>query len=180
MQQLSAPDPERAALSCEDVRKLFDINLEGPAARALAVDVKELGCVPPAVAEDTNAPQQSVLARVRAGVRADLRAELRAAARPLSTHAFGRSIPVGDPGRWRASKSDTCERWRQDRVPTELVTMEEIFGGVTHLKVTRDFVDYLRHKRTPLPPCLRSGQLGAAAVGAAGAGRSGARHLGGR
>lgn len=72
MQQLSAPaahaertEAERAAaastaLSCDDVRKLFDINLEGPAARALAVQVKELGCVPPSVAKDARAPRVSL------------------------------------------------------------------------------------------------------------------------
>lgn len=75
--------------------------------------------------------QQSNMARVRQAVRSDLRAE----ERPRSTHAFGRSIPIGDPAHWRPPRNDTKDRWRLDFVPTELATMEEIFGGdITQLK----------------------------------------------
>lgn len=69
--------------------------------------------------------------RVRAAVRSDLRAE----GRPRRTHAFGRSLPIGDPAHWRPPRNHTQDRWRLDFVPTELATMEEIFGGhITQLK----------------------------------------------
>ena len=74
MQQLSVPQqPQRGggggsggggggeepSMACEDIRKLFDINLEGPAVRSLAVHVKEMASVPPTLADDARAPMVS-------------------------------------------------------------------------------------------------------------------------
>ena len=80
--------------------------------------------------------QVSSLARTRSAVRADLRAE----ARERRAHAFGRSIPVGDPAYWRpprnrtGTSTSTRQRWRPRHEPRELASMEETFGDIAGLK----------------------------------------------
>ncbi|CAG2064607.1 unnamed protein product, partial [Timema podura] len=141
---------EQSTMTEEILTELFQIGFDTPAAHALCVKVQEMPVIPRAVAKAVNVPQ----AETRAGLRRELL--LDAAAERGKPHlvAFGECLPADQ--RFKPPKNRVREKWlRCDRVPPELESMEAVWKGITNLRSTKGFVEWLKQRpNLPRPKFL--------------------------
>nr|CAD7573078.1 unnamed protein product [Timema californicum] len=138
---LSLGGLEQSTMTEEILTELFQIGFDTPAAHALCVKVQEMPVIPRAVARAVNVPQ----AETRAGLRRELLID--AAAEKGEPHlvAFGECLPADQ--RFKPPKNRVREKWLQcDRVPPELESMEAVWKGITGLRSTKGFVEWLKQR----------------------------------
>ncbi|XP_060517225.1 uncharacterized protein LOC132696429 [Cylas formicarius] len=138
---------EALSLTVESVIRLFEIGFHGDAVTSVKVGVRELASVPEKVAESTGMPHMGQRAVLHAEIARDSRAYKK---RPTQV-AFGSALPPNmqtrPPAESYHKRWTTCEN-----VPERLASMAAVWQGITHLKSTRAFCEFLLEKPEVKPP----------------------------
>ncbi|KAH1006668.1 hypothetical protein HUJ05_007378 [Dendroctonus ponderosae] len=125
---------EELSLSVQSVIEMFEIGFHANTATSLKVNVREM----PSKAK-------------RAVLRAEIAKDVKASKKRTTYTAFGRHLPhdmqVRPPAENYYRKWITC-----DRVPEKLASMAAVWQGITHLKSTRAFCEFLIERPEITPP----------------------------
>lgn len=138
---------EELSLSVEAVIAMFEIGFHANSATSLKVDVKELPSVPRKVAEAKFLPNRAK----RAVLHKEIRKDIKASKKKTTYTAFGRRLP--SDMQVRPPAENYYKKWRScDKVPEKLASMAAVWQGITHLKSTRAFCEFLIERPEIKPP----------------------------
>ncbi|XP_066992360.2 uncharacterized protein [Anabrus simplex] len=140
---------EKTIMTEEVLTQLFEIGFDMPAARSLCVRIQEMSHVTAAIAKATNLPA----AELHSGLRRELWRDINAEKMKPRLVAFGRCLPMIPPLRFRPPAEKLFENWLEVRtVPPEVVTMAEVFEGITDLRSVKNYCKWLETNSTLKPP----------------------------
>ncbi|XP_068906090.1 uncharacterized protein [Tenebrio molitor] len=146
MQNISDEDSP-TSLTVPLVLKMFEIGFDTHAARSLQVRVKEMASVPDGVAILKGVPDMAK----RSQLHRQLLRDLEASKLKKRVFAFGTKLDkeyqILPPKMADINKWLTCKR-----VPPELESMAAVWQGITHLRSTRAYCEYLLEHPDITPP----------------------------
>ncbi|KAJ9596314.1 hypothetical protein L9F63_012647 [Diploptera punctata] len=129
------------------LQQLFEIGFDAPAAKALCVRSEELPVVTEDVAKARNLPECAV----RAGLQRIIREDIQAESNKPRVIGFGRTLRP--PLRYEPPHNNTKEKWVDcPNIRQDLVTHKVAFDGITDLRSTRSFCEYLEKNPHIRPP----------------------------
>lgn len=135
---ISLGGDEETTLSVESVKEMFEIGCQMTAATTLKIQLKEIPCVPEKLAESRNLPDLSK----RNMLHREINRDKRAAKMQKRVIAFGKALPpecqVISPPRNISNKWLKCEK-----LPKKLESMATVWQGITHLRATKSFCEYI-------------------------------------
>ncbi|RZC18409.1 uncharacterized protein BDFB_011976 [Asbolus verrucosus] len=146
MENISDEDSP-TSLTVPLVLKMFEIGFNTDAARSLQVRVKEMASVPDGVAILKNIPDMAK----RSQLHRQLLRDLAASEQSKKDFAFGTKL--GKENQFHPPKKSEIEKWLVcTRVPSELESMAAVWQGITHLRSTRAYCEYLLEHPEIKPP----------------------------
>ncbi|XP_076254979.1 uncharacterized protein LOC143192976 [Rhynchophorus ferrugineus] len=138
---------EELSLSVPAVIEMFEIGFQTNSATSLKVDVKEIASVPQKVAEARNLP----LKAQRAFLHGEIMKDLKASKKKTTYAAFGRRLP--SDMQVRPPAENYFKKWLScDKVPERLASMATVWQGITHLRSTRAYCEFLIERPEIKPP----------------------------
>ncbi|XP_061392304.1 uncharacterized protein LOC133327783 [Musca vetustissima] len=134
-------------ISKEKLKALFSIEGERRLLASIITEPKEVKAIAKTVADKWNVPEMAIELKYENYIKN----RLKNVPKKIVTVAFGRTIPVKDRP-WQPSEFDEPI---QTVFPDELLTMEKLFKGITHLRSTKLLVDfYKQQNELPRPHYL--------------------------
>ncbi|CAG9768630.1 unnamed protein product [Ceutorhynchus assimilis] len=138
---------EELSLSVQSIIEMFEIGFHANSARSLKVGLKELPAVSKRIAIAKKCPQKAK----RAVLRQEIVKDMRASKKKTTCTAFGRQLPP--EMQVRPPAENYFKKWRScDRVPERLASMAAVWQGITHLKSTRAYCEFLLQRPEIKPP----------------------------
>ncbi|XP_050298092.1 uncharacterized protein LOC126737296 [Anthonomus grandis grandis] len=138
---------EELSLSVQSIIEMFQIGFQANTATSLKVCLKELASIPKRVAEAKQMPKRAT----RAVLRKEIRKDIKASKKQTTYTAFSTYLPpdmqVRPPAESFYKKWMSC-----DRVPEKLASMATVWQGITHLKSTRAYCEFLLERPEIKPP----------------------------
>ncbi|XP_030765315.1 uncharacterized protein LOC115889468 isoform X2 [Sitophilus oryzae] len=138
---------EELSLTVQSIIDMFEIGFYADIATSLKVHLRELASVPQKVAEARKLPHKAK----RAVLHQEITNDLRASKKKTVYAAFGRRLP--SELQTRPQAENYFKKWMScDRVPENLSSMATVWQGITHLKSTRAYCEYLIERPDIKPP----------------------------
>ncbi|XP_072376749.1 uncharacterized protein [Diabrotica undecimpunctata] len=138
---------EETTLNVQSIKEMFEVGSQTNAATSIFVELKELASVPQKTAEALDVPDKSNINFLHAQIQNDRRASKK---RPQII-AFGRRLPTYM--QVKPPPKDLYTKWLQcEYIPPKLESMASVWQGITHLRSTRVFCEYLYKDRQEIKP----------------------------
>uniref|UniRef100_A0A1I8Q8V4 Uncharacterized protein n=1 Tax=Stomoxys calcitrans TaxID=35570 RepID=A0A1I8Q8V4_STOCA len=123
-------------ISKEKLKALFSIEGERSLLASIITDPKELKAIAKCVADKLNKPEMAIELKYENYIKN----RFKNVPKKIVTVAFGRTIPLRDRP-WQPSEFDEPIT---TVFPDELITLEKLFKGITHLRSTNMLVDFYK------------------------------------
>ncbi|XP_045479136.1 uncharacterized protein LOC123684072 [Harmonia axyridis] len=134
-------------LSVQTIISMFEIGFNTHAAKSLCVRLKEMPTVTDLVAKKRNVPGMAK----RASLLRQIHRDIEASKMEPKRIAFGRSLP--SYMQRVPNKEDIAKKWLECKnVPMKLKTMQTVWEGITHLRSTRAYCEWLVNHPEIKPP----------------------------
>ncbi|CAG9768631.1 unnamed protein product [Ceutorhynchus assimilis] len=138
---------EEVSLSVGAIIEMFEIGFQANSTRSLRVGIQEIPSVSKRVAITKKCPEKAR----RSVLRQEIMKDLRASKKKTIYSAFGGRLPAEMQGRPPAE--NYFKKWMTcDRVPERLTSMATVWQGITHLKSTRAYCEFLLEQPDVKPP----------------------------
>ncbi|XP_005191645.1 uncharacterized protein LOC101901116 [Musca domestica] len=131
-------------ISKEKLKALFSIEGERKLLASIVTEPKEVKAIAKTVADKWNVPEMAIELKYENYIKN----RLKNVPKKIITVAFGRTIPVKDRP-WQPSEFDEPIH---TVFPDELLTMEKLFKGITHLRSTKLLVDFYKEQNELVRP----------------------------
>lgn len=133
---------EQTSLSVEGIKEMFSVESMKSVATTLKVILKEIASVPPKVAEARSLPQFDK----RLMLHKEIEKDKRASRIERKAVAFGKCLPPDC--QYIPPPKDISKKWMKcEKLPRKLETMATVWQGITHLRVTRCFCEYILNEK---------------------------------
>ncbi|KAK6620469.1 hypothetical protein RUM44_006870 [Polyplax serrata] len=148
-ESLGTTDGEDSFIDEHTLHELFQVGFDMPAAKPMAVRIKEMPTVPECLAKLRNEPKHATTYALREFLKQDMRLE----AIPTKMFAFGSMLPKGENLRYKPPKNEVRKNWMEcSRVPKDLSTMKTVWVGLERLRSTIAFSNWLNNHPEISPP----------------------------
>ncbi|KAK9870949.1 hypothetical protein WA026_009910 [Henosepilachna vigintioctopunctata] len=145
LHQMGGESPSN--LTVATIISMFEIGFNTHAAKSLSVRLKELPTVTDLMAKKRNVPQMAKRASLLRQIHRDIEANKQKPRRI----AFGKYLP--SYMQKVPNKEDIAKKWLEcQNVPTNLKTMQTVWEGITHLRSTRAYCEWLVNHPEITPP----------------------------
>ncbi|XP_073827921.1 uncharacterized protein [Musca autumnalis] len=126
-------------ISKEQLKALFSIEGDRKLLASIMIEPKEVKAIAKTVADKWNVPEMAIELKYENYIKN----RLKNVPKKIVTVAFGRTVPVKERP-WQPSEYDEPI---QTVFPEELLTMEKLFKGITHLRSTKLLVDFYKQQK---------------------------------
>ncbi|CAH0560880.1 unnamed protein product [Brassicogethes aeneus] len=133
-------------LTPENLMSMFEIGSQNTLAKTLDMKMKEIPTLPPKIALSKKMPHLSNNAKLAKEIRLDIVASKR----QPRIFAFSSRLPAEEL--IRPQLSDIAAKWhKSENVREDIVSMEVVWKGITHLRSTKEFSNYLQTAKPHVP-----------------------------
>lgn len=154
---ISIGGDQETTISIQGIKEMFDIGSQMSAATTMKIILKEVGSVSQKIAEARNLPEYGR----RTKLHNEIMKDRKASKLKKKTIAFGKTLPrewqIIPPTR---AKSD---KWiKSEKLPKNLQTMATVWQGITHLRITKAYCEYMFKQKPEIKPpayLLTSGMM---------------------
>ncbi|XP_018565134.1 uncharacterized protein LOC108906390 [Anoplophora glabripennis] len=138
---------EETSINVQSVMEMFEIASQNDSTRTLRVELKEMPSVPSKVAEFMRVPQMSNTVMLHREIKRDKMATKK----KRQIVAFGRRLP--SEMQVRPLDGKQYRKWQRcERVPEKIATMAAVWQGITHLRSTKAFCEFIFNEKTDIKP----------------------------
>ncbi|XP_023011514.1 uncharacterized protein [Leptinotarsa decemlineata] len=138
---------QETSVNVKSIIEMFEIGSKMNCATTLCVNLEEVASVTEKVAEALKAPQKSK----RNTLHREIRKDQKASNETPKIVAFGRRLPT--ESQVVPPQKNIYKKWLKcEKVPQKLETMAAVWQGITHLRSTKSFCEYLFKEHPEIKP----------------------------